>query len=84
MLQYYIYKFLLAIEFMKSILLENFNKAQVCVCPLNWQIYLKDHASPRLQVKRDETLIVADNIMKLESLALQPWEFQANYVQEFF
>ena len=83
MLQYLTRVFFLAIELMKSIILENFNEAQVCISHMNWQIYLDSHASSRLQLKRDETLIVSDSIMKLESLALQPWEFRVNFVQDF-
>ncbi|XP_028415494.1 uncharacterized protein LOC114538524 [Dendronephthya gigantea] len=72
-----------AIEFMQAIILQNFNEAQVCVCPVNWQVYLKKNTSPRLQQKRDETMVVADDVMKLEDLALQPLEFRVNYVQDF-
>ncbi|XP_028397228.1 non-reducing polyketide synthase cla3-like [Dendronephthya gigantea] len=64
-------------------MLKNFKEAQVCVCPVDWQIYLKGHTSSRLQLKRDETIVVTDDIMKLENLALQPLDFRVNYVQDF-
>jgi acyl carrier protein len=52
---------------------------------MNWQVYLQNHASPRLQMIREETLVAAEEnkVMTLEDLALQPLEFRMNYVQEF-
>ncbi|CAB4020054.1 Phthiocerol synthesis polyketide synthase type I, partial [Paramuricea clavata] len=74
-----------AIEFLKRILLENTNEAQICISAMNWQVYLQNHASPRLQMIREETLVAAEenNVMTLEDLALQPLELRKNYVQEF-
>ena len=52
---------------------------------MNWHVYLQNHASPRLQMIREETLVVTEEnkVMTLEDLALQPLELRVNYVQEF-
>ena len=80
-----IHFFFLAIEFLKRILLENSSDTQVCLSPINWQVYLQNHSSPRLQLIREETLVITEEnkVMTLEDLALQPLEFRVNYVQEF-
>ena len=76
---------ILAIEYLKRVLLENNSQSQVCLCPMNWQVYLQSHDSPRLHKIREETLITVEDtkVMKIEDLALQPLEFRINYVQEF-
>ena len=52
---------------------------------MNWHVYLQNHASPRLKMIREETLVVTEEnkVMTLEDLALQPLELRVNYVQEF-
>ena len=52
---------------------------------MNWQVYLQNHTSPRLQLIRDEILVVSEDnkVMTLEDLALQPLEFRLNYVEDF-
>ena len=76
---------LLAIEFLERILLEHSNESQVSLSPINWQVYLQNHTSPRLQPIREETLVIADEskVMTLNDLALQPSEFRVSYVEEF-
>ncbi|XP_028418020.1 uncharacterized protein LOC114542749 [Dendronephthya gigantea] len=72
-----------ATEFMERIILKNFNEAQVCISPVNWQVYLRSHTSPRFQWKREETLLAVDNVMTLESLALLPLDLRIQNVQDF-
>lgn len=76
--------FFVAIEFLKDVLLENPNKAQVCLAVINWQVYLQNHTSPRLQMVRDKEQIINDQnkVVSLEELALKRIEFRVNYVQE--
>ncbi len=52
---------------------------------MNWQVYLKTRVSPRFKMIRDEGPMINEEnaITTLEELALQPLEFQVNYVQEF-
>ena len=74
-----------AIEFLKQLLLENTSDTQVCLSSINWLVYLQNHSSSRLQLIREETLVLTEenNFMTLEDLALQPLEFRMNYVQKF-
>ena len=72
-------------EFLKRVLLQHSNQTQVCLALINWQVYLKNHTSPRLQLIREETLMFADGskVMTLKELALQPLEFRVAYVEDF-
>ncbi|CAB4025205.1 Phthiocerol synthesis polyketide synthase type I, partial [Paramuricea clavata] len=82
---FYTLHYTTAIEFLKRVLLENTNEAQVCLSAMNWPVYLQNHASPRLQMIREKTLVAIEKnkLMTLEDLALQPLEFRVNYVQEY-
>ena len=74
-----------AIEFLKRLLLKNSSDPQVCLSPINWPVYLRSHSSPRLQLIREETLVLVEEnaSMTLEYLALQPLEFRIKYVEKF-
>ena len=71
---------------MTRVLLEHSNEPQVSLAPINWQVYLQTHTSPRLQPIREETMLSTgenNKVMTLKELALQPLEFRVNYVEEF-
>ena len=52
---------------------------------MDWQVFLKNHNSPRLSLIKEETLIIIEDkdLLRIQDLALQPLEFRINYVEEF-
>ena len=72
-------------ESLKRFLLQIPNEAQVCLCDVNWPVYLRNHVSPRLQLIRDEILSFSklQSMTTLQELRRHPLELRMNYVKEF-
>lgn len=77
-----VYEFSIAIKYLERLLFGPETIASVCVCPVNWETYLQNHYSSRLQIIRETESVTArqHEIWTLENLSLQPLESRIKIV----